>query len=173
MVLADVAYSLVYVASYLLVGSQVNTFTTPDALQLEPSHTAQVAGDLAQLEGGQAEQLFEQGVALHREGRFEEAIRTYQEAIRVSPTYDSAYINMGLAFIQLDQLDNAVPIFQQVLTLPDRQEEPASNHTLAHYNLAIIFSRQGKAEEALSEVQQALDITPDFEQAQQLLEQMQ
>lgn len=173
MVLENLLYSLFYVAGHLLADSQPNALTTTDTLQVKSPTTAQVEWHLAQLETEQAEQLFEQGVALHRDRRFEEAIQAYQEAIRIDPMYDSAYINMGLALIQLGQLNSAVPIFQQVLTLPDREEEPASNHTLAHYNLAIIFNRQGRTQEALSEVQQALDITPDFEQAQQLLEQIQ
>jgi len=91
----------------------------------------------------------------------------------VDPTFDSAYINLGLAFIQTDQLDNAIPIFQEVLTLPERTEESLSNYTLAHYNLAIIYTRQGNTEEALEEVQQALEITPDFQRAQELLQQLQ
>lgn len=128
---------------------------------------------LAQTELQSAQDFYNAGVKSYRAGNVDAAIQAYQTAIRLNPTFDGAYINLGLALIQTEQLETASQIFQQVLTLPERSETPASIHTIAHYNLAIIWKRQGKTDEAISEVQQALAITPDFEIAQQLLQQLQ
>lgn len=128
---------------------------------------------LAQSEPQSAKDFYDLGLEFHRAGDLDAAIEAYQTAIRLDSKFDAAYINLGLAFIQLGQLENASTIFYQVLTLRDRLEIPASIHTIAHYNLAIILERQGKTDEAITEVQQALKITPDFEMAQQLLQRLQ
>lgn len=138
----------------------------PVLVQAEPQFTAQA-------EPQSAGDFYALGVELQRAGQIPAAIQAYQTAIALESTFDVAYINLGLAFIQLGQFDTAQQTFQQVLTLPDRTEHPASIHTLAHYNLAIILHRQRKVDEAITEVQHALEITPDFAKAQQLLQQLQ
>lgn len=119
------------------------------------------------------EATYRQGLRFHQEGQIDEAIQAYQEAINLDPLFDAAYINLSLLFISIEQLDQADTLLQRVLELPDRAESPASIHSLARYNLAIIRNRQGESSAALEEVQQALAIAPDFFQAQQLLNQLQ
>jgi len=117
-----------------------------------------------------AEAYFNLGLSLHLQLELDEAIKTYEQAIQIDPTYDQPYTNKGLALIESNQLEEASIIFKQVLSLPERIETPASIHTLAHYNLAIIRKRQGKLDAARQEVNAALAITPDFLQAQKLLQ---
>lgn len=119
-----------------------------------------------------AEAYFNLGLSLHLQMELEEAIQTYEQAIKLDPTYDQPYTNKGLALIEANQLDEASAVFQQVLALPERAESPASIHSLAHYNLAIILKRQGKLAAANKEVDAALAITPDFAQAQKLRQMM-
>jgi tetratricopeptide (TPR) repeat protein len=75
-----------------------------------------------------------------------------------------------LARIQLGELDAAMEPLDRVLALPDRPSSPASIHTLAHYNRAVILGRQSQVEAALAAVNQALTITPDFQQATELID---
>lgn len=128
------------------------------------THLRQIVQDQPQ----SAEAYFNLGLSLHLQLKLDEAIKTYKQAIQLNPTYDRPYTNMGLALIEANQLEEASTIFKQVLSLPERPEQPASIHTLAHYNLAIIFKRQGKLDAAHQEVQSALTITPGFAQAQKL-----
>lgn len=120
-----------------------------------------------------AEAQYYLGLSLHQQLRLREAILAYRKAIEINPTYDLPYLNLGLAWIEGRRLDEASKIFRQVLTLPDRQGDPVSNHTLAHYNLAVIYNRQDQPEIAIKEIQAALAITPDFEPAKEFLETMQ
>lgn len=115
-----------------------------------------------------AEAYFNLGLSLHLQMDLKEAIKSYQQAIQLDPTYDQPYTNMGLALIEANQLEEASTVFRQVLSLPERSETPASIHTLAHYNLAIILKRKGQLAAAQKEVEAALAITPDFAQAQKL-----
>ncbi|MBF2050735.1 MAG: tetratricopeptide repeat protein [Elainella sp. C42_A2020_010] len=167
MFLNHITYSFVYSVNDL------SRLTQPADLQLlQQQNTLQPGQTSAQSEAQSAEQFYDIGVEFHHTGQIDAAIRAYQNAIQRDPRFDSAYINLGLAFIQLGQLEDAKDVLQQVLTLPDRLETPASVHTLAHYNLAIILERQGKPDEAIIEVQSALAITPNFELAQRLLQRL-
>ncbi|NJM57427.1 MAG: tetratricopeptide repeat protein [Synechococcales cyanobacterium RU_4_20] len=117
-----------------------------------------------------AETSYNLGVALHHQFKIDEAADAYLTATVLNPSHREAYINLSLARIQLQQYDQALAAIDQVLTLSDRPSKPASIHTMAHYNRAIVLGRQGKVEASLAEVQAALAITPDFVQAQELIE---
>ncbi len=132
--------------------------------ELAETHLRQIV----QQQPESAEAFFNLGLSLHLQLELDEAIKTYEQAIQLDPTYDQPYTNMGLALIEANQLDEASTVFKQVLSLPERQESPASIHTLAHYNLAIILKRQGELKAAMEEVNAALAITPNFAQAQKL-----
>ncbi len=120
-----------------------------------------------------AEAFYQLGFSLHLQEDIDGAIASYRQAITLKPDYDAPHLNLGLALIELRQLDEAIQSFEQVLALPDRSEIPASTHTLAHYNLAIIHKRQDQLEQAQKDVDAALTITPDFPPAQELCLQLQ
>ncbi len=112
------------------------------------------------------------GLSQHRQFKYIDAIAAYQTAIRLDQDYTQAYINLGLAQLEVGQPEAATQAFQQAIALPDQPAAPATTRTIAHYNLAIIFNREGKPEQARQELEQALALTPQFPQAQQLLEQL-
>lgn len=171
---------------YLALAEHTNKSIPPEQTYesiLQQAETALQAGQYSEAEillhkavdkqPDSAEAYYNLGLTLHLQAKNQEAIAAYENAIRINPQYDSPYINLGLAFIEQNQLDKAKTIFHQVLALPERTESPASNHTLAHYNLAVIYKRQGKQEVAIEAIKSALDITPDFPPAQKLLLQLQ
>ncbi len=116
---------------------------------------------------------YQSGVEFHELADFDQAIAAYQRAIAVDPNFVDPYINLSLIYISMGQLDDAEALLQTVLSLPDHPEEPASIHALAHYNLGIIYSRQGDSTQALAQVNQALAIAPNFDQAQTFYQQLQ
>ncbi|NJN30117.1 MAG: tetratricopeptide repeat protein [Synechococcales cyanobacterium RM1_1_8] len=117
-----------------------------------------------------AEISYSLGLTFHRQFKIEAAAEAYITATVLNPNHREAQINLSLARIQLGQLEEALLPLAHVLALPDRPSSPASIHTLAHYNQAVIFGRQSKLEEARQEVDKALAITPSFEQARELIE---
>ena len=50
-------------------------------------------------------------------GRYERAIRDFDQALRLDPDYARAYFNRGLAYARGDQHDRARSDFQKALTL--------------------------------------------------------
>ncbi len=57
------------------------------------------------------------GVELQEQGRLQEAIAEYDEAIRLDPEYADAYINRGVAYFNLGQLERAIRDFDEAILL--------------------------------------------------------
>jgi len=57
------------------------------------------------------------GNALYRKGRIDEAIRHYQEAIRLKPDYADAHNNLGVVLYKKGQVEEAIRQFQEALKL--------------------------------------------------------
>ncbi len=112
------------------------------------------------------------GLTLHHQLELGKAIAAYGNATRLDPQLGSAYLNEGLAWMEIKRYDKAIQLFRQTLAVPNQVAEPEATHTLAHYNLAIIFTREENVEVARQEAQKALDLSPDFSHAQLLLEQL-
>lgn len=98
------------------------------------------------------------GLALAGEGKTEEAISQYREALRIRPAYATARTNLGAALSKQGKLDEAVANYTEVLRAkPDMAE--------AHLNLGAALASQGKIDEAISRYQQAVRLKPDYADA--------
>jgi Tfp pilus assembly protein PilF len=98
------------------------------------------------------------GTLLGEKGQTDEAIRQFQEAVRLRPDYAKARINLGVALGQRNRTDEAIRQFQEVLRLqPDYAD--------AHYNLGTALGRKGRTDEAIGQFQEALRLQPDYPQA--------
>ena len=94
------------------------------------------------------------GILLADEGRLDEAIAQYREALRIHPQFAFTQNNIGNALMQKDQLDQAVIHFNEALRLdPDYAE--------AHNNLGIAMAKQGKLDEAVGCFMASLKANPD------------
>jgi tetratricopeptide (TPR) repeat protein len=122
--------------------------------------------------GPTAQAYYNLGLSLHQQLKLTDAIQAYTQATKIDPHYGSAYLNLGMAWLDARNDIKAEQAFQQVLSLANQPANPASTHTLAHYDLAIIYKRQGKFDLARQAIREALALTPNFAPAQQLLQQL-
>ena len=98
------------------------------------------------------------GTALDKEGRTDDAIKHYQEALRIKPDYAEAHNNLGIAFDKKGRIDDAINHYQEALRIePDNAE--------AHNNLGIDLARKGNIDVAVKHFQKALQINPNFSYA--------
>jgi len=94
------------------------------------------------------------GTALSEKGQIDEAIRQYQEAIRLNPDYDPAHNNLGMALGEKGQINEAIGQFQEAIRLKPDDAEP-------HINLGIALGRKGQIDEAIRQYQEAIRLKPD------------
>jgi tetratricopeptide (TPR) repeat protein len=88
----------------------------------------------------------------------DDAIRHYQEAVRLKPDYAEAHNDLGIALGTVGRLDEAVLQFGEALRLKPRYAE-------AHYNLGLVLSAKGRTDEAIGQFEQALQAKPDYAEA--------
>jgi len=94
-------------------------------------------------------------VALEKEGRTDEAIRYYQEALRVNPSYVKAHFGLGNALAKKGRTDEAIKSYREVLRINPE-------HTRAHYNLGVLLEKEGNERDAARHFSEVLRIHPDF-----------
>ena len=95
------------------------------------------------------------GAAFNVQGKLEEAIAAYNEALLVKPDYVDAHNNIGAALAGQGNPEEAVAAFNKALLIkPDYAE--------AHYNIGTTLAGQGKLEEAIVAYNKALLIKPDY-----------
>ena len=89
-------------------------------------------------------------------GRPEEAIPSFQKAIRLNPSgYFNLYINFGRTLRMTGRFEEAVSAYKKASQLaPDSAD--------AHIGLLVIYSMMGREKEARAEAEEVLRINPKF-----------
>jgi tetratricopeptide (TPR) repeat protein len=90
---------------------------------------------------------------LLRQGRFDEAIGYYQEALELDPNNADAHNNLGMALQSQARLKEAIMHYRRALQIkPDFAK--------AHNNLGLALALQDRVGEAIDHFNQALEIAP-------------
>jgi tetratricopeptide (TPR) repeat protein len=101
------------------------------------------------------------GAISEKLGATDNAVRSYQEALRLNPGQSEArqalegyYVNRGVMLRRNNQLDESAGMFRQAINL-----NPSSAN--AHFELGQVLEQRGQANEAITEYQEAIKIDPD------------
>src|SRR5882762_3133225 len=140
-----------------------------------------------------AKQHFDYGVALQKEGRWEDAEKQYETALSYKPADAKSHMNLATALAAQARYDAAVPHLEEALRLqPDngefhfgyasllqrlgRGDEAGPQYEAAarllpdspeaHYDYALILASAGKGNDALRELQRTVQLRPDYVDAQ-------
>lgn len=97
---------------------------------------------------------FNLGNAYHNEGKIDEAITCYLEALKIQPLYHDCNYNLGNILASQGKYNEAIIHFKQAL-------RTHSNFPEAHNNLGLLLQRQGKTNEAKSHFEEAFRINPN------------
>jgi tetratricopeptide (TPR) repeat protein len=98
------------------------------------------------------------GSTYYKSGKYEEAIESYKQAIRIDPDYAMAHYNLGLAYVESGKYKEAIESYKQALRI-----DPDS--AIAHYNLGVAYGESGKYKEAIESYKQVVRIDPDYADA--------
>ena len=105
-----------------------------------------------------AHKLSSNGFALAKIGKFDEAIKSYDQAIKIKPDHEEAWYNKGVSLGELKKHEEAIKSYDQAIKIkPDFAD--------AWNNRGFELSQLGKHEEAIKCNDQAIKIKPDYAEA--------
>lgn len=90
---------------------------------------------------------------LGQQGKFDEAVSHFSEALSINPNFYDALINMGMTLANQGKITDALKYYDQALRV-----EPTS--AKAHMQMALAFVRQDKPVDALSHFYKAAELAP-------------
>ena len=103
-------------------------------------------------------QILQQAIASHKEGKIEEAEKSYKKAIELKPDLPEAHNNLSNILLKLSKIEEAEASLKKAIELkPDYAE--------AHYNLGITLRNLGRLDEAEKSYKKAIELKPDFPEA--------
>jgi len=95
------------------------------------------------------------GTAYTGRGRYDEAIESFRESIRLNSSYAEAYYNMGLVYMEQGKFEEAISFFRQALSIYPSYAEPSCN-------LGVVYGRCGRRDDAVAFLKEALRLNPDY-----------
>ena len=124
----------------------------------------------AKLHPTRSEPRFFLGMTARAGGRTDEAMAQYKATLRLAPQTAEAHMNLASVLSTLDDRDaEALLHYEQALALREWPEKLAAQ---AEYNSAISLSGLDRADEAAAAARRALELAPEFDQAAELIEQL-
>ncbi len=98
------------------------------------------------------------GTVLLQQGRLDEAIGFYRQAIHQRPDYHKPYANLGVAWARKGRSDKAINLYRKALELNPRDSS-------TQLNLGLALARTGKRRQAATHLRQFLALDPGSSRA--------
>src|SRR6266403_2406368 len=95
------------------------------------------------------------GIALHQQAALGAALKYYERASKVDPSYTDAQNNIGTIWYQRKKFSRAIKAYQRAINI-------RSDMAVLHSNLAYAYFGDKKYQEAISSFRQALSLDPQL-----------
>ena len=92
--------------------------------------------------------LMREGLAMHENGRLQEAVACYYRAIALKPNYPDAFNNLGNVLQDLERRSDAIGCYRRAIEL-----DP--NMVFAHRNLGYVLKEEGLLDEGIAVLEKA------------------
>ena len=118
-----------------------------NALKIEPENT---------------NALHAKAVYLHDSNQLQKALSVYRQLNIIDPTYEDAFFNSGIIYLEMDSLKQAYNHFNLAV-------QTSPTFILAYYYRGLVQEQEGKIVEAKKDYKQTLSLDPSFERAVEAL----
>jgi len=105
-----------------------------------------------------AERWFQQGLECEQRNAGEDAIKAYENAVRMDPGSAGAWLNLGTIFFNGRQFAKAESSYKRAL-------EADPDYALAHFNIANLYDERGDHRRAMVHYQHAVRLNPGYADA--------
>lgn len=116
--------------------------------------------------------LFFRGILLQEQGRYTEALESYQSSIKFRPRLAMAHLNMGLVLSHLGRKEEAIEVYKHCASLDSfGLKDPKAHESTrisALFNLGRMYSDEGRYQNAIDVYQEAIQRMPQHYQPQSL-----
>ncbi len=109
--------------------------------------------------GAETQHLTLQGLNLYSRGAYEPALSVFRQAVQIDPDFPENNLNLGACFLRLGQIDSALYYFEKEKKLHPKR-------TLSYANVASVNLLMNQPEQALDEINLALELKPNLEMSQ-------
>ena len=103
-----------------------------------------------------AEDWFNKGVALDDQGNYADAIKAYDEAVKLDPNYAEAWYNNGNALYREGKYNESIKAFNEAIKAYDEAIKQDPNDADLWNNKGIDLKNQGKYDEAIKAFDEAI-----------------
>jgi tetratricopeptide (TPR) repeat protein len=141
------------VAAELLSPIQRELSADPQGAGLQLSRVLAEYISMQEINGDRPESHVNLGALASRRGDLKEAVRCYKEALKRTPSFGPASVNLADALRALDRDPEGIEVLQQAI---DRVPDDAG----LHHALGLALVRVGKKEQALQSLGQAVTLAP-------------
>ncbi len=98
--------------------------------------------------------LMREGLTLHENGKFQEAVACYYRAIALKPNYPDAFNNLGNVLQDLDRRSEAIGCYRRAIELDPKM-------VFAHRNLGYVLKEEGLLEDGIAVLEKAQSLEPN------------
>ena len=98
------------------------------------------------------------GIALDRKGKKDEALEHFRRAVAIAPGYVDGLSNLGKALLDRRQVRRGRDCFRKAVAIKPGSAE-------MRFDLGLALKQQGKIDEALEELRQALPLAEEEKNA--------
>lgn len=121
---------------------------------LLPLQSLRVSAKFCTMTGHSAHDLFEAALRCEESAELlPSAVECYRQVIDLAPTWIEAHINLGVAYYQMGQLEEARAAFLSAV-----QIDPGSG--ISRYNLGCVLEEEGDIDQAIDHLRRAAAIMP-------------
>ena len=97
------------------------------------------------------EAYLDRGNSYYRSGKYQQAIKDFNQAIRFDPKFAEAYNNRGIAYGRKGQYDNAISDYNKAIEINPKYAD-------AFYNRGIGYNNLGKKDRACNDWRKACEL---------------